>query len=145
MKNKKTLIAVLFALMLVVGCASLTPGADPLVVRVEQTETAAGATFDMVLHVDAADRGFWKTNAPAFHQFCEWLRTPMNYKTNVVARCVELQFNVDDLKLSYQASKTTGTSNSLYSAWMVLNTAFSQASSWQTIVTTPDLTPRFRP
>jgi hypothetical protein len=119
------------------GCASLTPGADPLVVRTEQALTGANATFDFVLGVDQANRGFWMTNAPAFHTFCEWLRTPEAYGTNVVPRCVLMQLNTDDLKLAYQASKTAGNSNSLYSAWAVLNAAIAQTTSWSNIVTAP--------
>ncbi len=146
MKLFKRINAALLALLIVValaipataifmGCASLSAGADPLVVRVEQGETGANATFDFVLHEDQANRGFWETNAPAFHNFCEWLRTPTVYTGTNVPRCVAMQLNVDDLKLSYKASKTAGNSNALFSAFAVLSTAFSEASSWQGIVT----------
>lgn len=131
-----TALALAFAII-VVGCATLNPGADPLVVRVEQVETSASATFDMVLRVDNAQRGFWITNAPAFHNFCEWLRTQTPYSTNTVARCVAMQLNVDDLKLAYKSAKTTGNSNALYTAFGVLTAAVGQASAWETIVTTP--------
>ena len=133
---KKTFITAGLALALI-GCAALSPTADPFVVRVEQTQTSASATFDLVLHVDNAGRSFWQTNAPAFHTFCEWLRTPQAYGAQQVSRSVALQLNVDDLKTSYINSKTTGTSNALWSAWSVLNTAVSQASSWYNIATTP--------
>ena len=123
----------------IVGCATLNPAADPFVVRVEQTQTSASASFDLVLKIDNADRGFWRTNAPAFHTFCEWLRTPQTYAAGQVPRAVAIQLNVDDLKGSYIASRTTGTSNALWSAWSVLNTAVGQASSWYNIATAPAL------
>ena len=119
------------------GCASITPGADPLVVRTEQTESTAGSTFDMILTIDQADRGLWKSNAPAFHTFCEWLRTPQSYAGTNYPRCVVMQLNVDDLKLAYKASKTAGSSNALVSAFTVLSTAISQSTSWSNIITAP--------
>jgi len=124
------------AFVIIQGCATLSPTADPFVVRVEQTQTTASSTFDLVLNVDNANRAFWVTNAPAFHQFCEWLRTPQTYQTLPVPRVVAIQLNVDDLKRSYITSKTTGTSNALWSAWSVMDTAVGQASSWYNIVST---------
>lgn len=121
----------------VVGCAILQPGSDPLVVRTEQTLTLANGTFDFVLHTENVNRSFWKTNAPAFANFCDWLRTPIPYGGSNVARCVEMQLNVDDLKLAYKAAKTAGNSNALFSAWGTLNAAVSQAGSWSNIVVTP--------
>lgn len=132
----KKLITVFIA-TLIVGCATLNPGADPLVVRTEQTLSAARYTFDFVLNVDNLNRSFWITNAPALHNFCEWLRTPQTYGTNTVARCVVMQLNVDDLKLAYKASKNTGSSNALWSAWSVLNAAVDQTVSWSNIITSP--------
>ena len=123
---------------LLAGCATLNPGADPLVVRVEQTLTTANATFDMVLHVDQADRGFWRTNAPAFHGFCEWLRTPVStYADGNQPRAVAMQLNLDGLKNDYKANKTVAGSNTLYRALLTLNAAVSQSSSWSNIITSP--------
>lgn len=135
-KGRAVVVVMGLWLAVLMGCAALQPGADPLVVRVEQTQTVAGGTLDLVLNVDHADRGFWRTNAPAFHNFCEWLRTPQRYGPGSVPRVVAIQLNVDDLKLAYKTSKTAGSSNALYSAWAVLQTAFSQATSWSNIVTT---------
>lgn len=132
---KKLLFLPLLALL--VSCATLSPSADPFVVRVEQTQTAAGAAIDMILRVDNADRGMWRSNAPAFHQWCEWLRTPTPYGSNTLARAIVIQLNVDDLKLSYKASRSMGSSNALFSAWTVLSTVLSQSTSWSNIITTP--------
>lgn len=123
--------------MILVGCAVLKSGSDPLVVRTEQALTLANGTFDFVLHTEHVNRSFWQTNAPAFANFCDWLRTPVPYGGSNVARCVEMQLNVDDLKLAYKASKTASNSNALFSAWSTLNAAVSQAGSWSNIVVTP--------
>ena len=137
--NKKPVALILGLALLVdafiVGCAALKPGADPLVVRVEQAQSAASPTFDMVLRLDNAERDWWKTNAPAFHTWCEWLRTSTPYQGTNIARCLVMQFNVDDLKQSYKANKTAGGSNALYTAFGTLSTALSQSSSWINIVT----------
>ncbi len=125
------------------GCASLQPGADPFVVGVERTQNAAGSSLDFVLRLDQTDRGFWRTNAPAFHQFCEWLRVPTVYQSRIgptnVARAISIQLNVQDLKVAYKANRAAGNSNVLWSAWSILDTALSQAVSWSTIVTNKTL------
>jgi len=124
--------------LMVGGCAAVKPGADAFVVRTEQAQTVAAATFDFVLRMDQANRGMWQTNAPAFHDFCEWLRTPTAYGAALnVPRCVVMQLQVDDLKLSYQAAKTAGNSNALFLAVAVLGTAVNQSASWSNIVTAP--------
>lgn len=133
----KLIIAGLALALTVAGCTVPSPTADPLVVRVEQTQTIAQSSFDLVLNVDNANRAFWITNAPAFHQFCEWLRSPQQYGATPVPRCIAIQLNVDDLKTAYKASSTTGTSNTLWTAWSTLNVAVGQASSWYSIVTSP--------
>lgn len=130
-------LAISTATLLSPGCATLAPGADPLVVRTEQGLSTANATFDFLLHVDNADRGFWRTNAPAMHNFCEWLRTPLNYQGSNVARCVEMQLQLDDLKLAYKASKTANASNSLYVALGTFTAVVGQVNAWSNVITSP--------
>lgn len=120
---------------LLTACATLSPTADPLVVRTEQAQTVAKSTFDLVLHQDHADRGFWRTNAPAFHSFCEWLRTPTPYFGTNVPRAIVIQLNVDDAKRAYQAGKTAANSNALHGVLALLTQVQMQAGSWQFIVT----------
>jgi hypothetical protein len=122
-------------LALFVGCASLQPGADPLVVRAQQLETTASASFDLVVSVDNADRGFWRTNAPAFHNFAEWLRTPVPTPSNPnEPRGLGMILLVDADVLAYQANKSM--SNDLEVAISDLSLAATQAQSWSAIVTT---------
>lgn len=119
--------------LIVPGCATLAPGADPLVVRTEQSETTAKSTFDFVLNLDNSDRGFWRTNAPGFHNFCEWLRQPQPAGTNILPRCSAMIWDVNMIKADYKASRAS--SNTLYTILVTLESALNQASSWSTLVT----------
>ena len=121
---------------LVVGCAHLQPGADPVVVNAERLETSARATFNFVTEVDAANRTFYATNAPAFHKFVEWLRTPVEVRgTNIIRRGPAMILAVDAAKISYQNNVTQ--SNLLQIAVSDLTDAVMQAQAWQTIIKTP--------
>lgn len=122
----------------IVGCASLQPGADPLVVRAEQLETTANASFQLVVDVDNSDRGFWITNAPAFHNFAEWLRAPVPVAGNPSEpRGLGFILLVDAFKLTYQANHSQ--SNQLSSALDNLSLVANQAGAWATIVKTPPM------
>lgn len=139
MKNKLkyiNIIGLLFAAGLFIGCATLQPGADPLVVRAEQVETVAQSAFDTVVILDNSNRAFWLTNAPAFHQFCEWLRTPVTIEsTNSMRRGLAMVKLVDNAKLIYKANKSQ--SNILVQALSDLQGAVTQAQSWQIIIQSP--------
>ena len=134
-------VATIFVLTAVIGsmftaCAPLQPGADPLVVRVEQTETIAQDTFDQVLEIDNSQRSFYASNAPAFHQFCEWLRAPQRLGTNdtatlgtnAIPRASAVLLTLDDLKLAYKQGQAS--SNELVTALQVVTTAINQAQNW---------------
>ena len=134
-KIKITVLAALVA-GIFIGCATLQPGADPLVVRAEQVETVAASAFDTVVILDNSNRGFWLTNAPAFHQFCEWLRTPVTIEsTNTMRRGLAMVKLADDAKLVYKANSSQ--SNILVQALSDLQGAVTQAQSWQIIVQSP--------
>lgn len=124
-----------------IGCAQIQKGSDPLVVNVERLETTGKATFDLVLGLDNSDRGFWRTNAPAFHDFCEWLRQPQGVPvSNATAelklelpRASAMLLGLDNVKLDYKAARAS--SNDLFTALMTVQSAVNQASAWSTIVT----------
>lgn len=124
-------------LTLAPGCrllSPITPGNDPLVVRAEQVQAGAIASFDLVLNVDQANRGFWRTNAPGFHQFCEWLRAPQVVNiTNTAPRGVALVLSLQQVKADYKAARAS--SNLLAVAMGTLSSAVNQAQAWLTIVT----------
>lgn len=135
----KTLLALLSVVVLtlsVTNCASVKSGSDPIIVRAEQVESGALASFVFVVNFDNSDRGFWKTNAPAFHNFAEWLRTPVGVDSsgNTQRRGLQMISNVDSLKVAYKSNASQ--SNALQTAIATLAQAVSQAQSWTTIVTT---------
>lgn len=130
------MVACFIASLAITGCKSVQPGSDPLVVRAEQLETSADGAFQFVVSVDNADRGFWMTNAPAFHHFAEWLREKVPTPTNPnEPRGLGMILLVDSAKLQYEANKSQ--SNSLVTALADLQLAVNQASAWSTIVKTP--------
>lgn len=126
------------ALVVIVGCAAIQPGQDPIVVNVERAQTIAAPTFDLVLETDNANRTFWKQNVPAFHGYCEWLRqrqlafladgTPTN-----VQRAIAMQLNLDKVKLDYKASKVD--SNAVLEVLAALTSAENQANAWLVVMT----------
>jgi hypothetical protein len=130
------------ALLLHAGCSSVAPCQNALVVNTERTEQIAKASFDLVMHIDDSDRGFWRTNAPAFHKFVNWLRQPQTVplvpdvdieSEATLPRCLALLMTVDNVKLAYKDGLAT--SNDLATAVLTLQAAVNQAGAWLTIVT----------
>jgi hypothetical protein len=119
-----------------VGCAAIQPGNDPIVVNVERTETVARDTFDMVLGIDNSQRGFYRTNAPAFHSFCEWLRQPQSvpdFNSPTAAmltlpRASAMLISLDNVKLDYKSAKAS--SNDVFTALQTVTGAMAQANAW---------------
>ena len=126
------------------GCAALSKGADPLVVRTEQAETDGKAAFDLVLDVDNSNRGFFRTNAPGFHAFCEGLRVPVTVDlTNTLPTASAYLQSLDDVKVAYQNAKAT--SNALATAILTLEAVVNQAMNWEAALTAITNTPTARP
>jgi len=127
-------VALVIGVTLLVSCATVKPGNDVLVVRTEQFLTAAQGTFLLTLQVDHADRGFWRTNAPAFHAFAEDLRTPTPYQvTNTLPRWRVGLLALNDVKNDYKTARVS--SNALFTALSVAQSLQTQAGAWLTIVT----------
>ena len=110
------------------GCATLAPGADPLVVRCEQLEASSAATFNTALKIDDANRAFWRTNAPEFHAFMEYLRDPQGVGTNTLPRDLAWVMALDDVKQSYKLHRAT--SNDLIIAISTVETAVARANQF---------------
>lgn len=126
------LIAVAF---LIVSCAGVQAGSDPLIVNTERFETLADSSFQLVVSVDNADRGFWRTNAPAFHNFAEWLRAPVPISGNPnEPRGLGMILLVDSARMTYETDKSQ--SNVLILAISAMTNAVTQAQGWAAIVTT---------
>lgn len=133
MRKYQPALAVFLLVFFIAGCATLQPSANPLVVRCEQSEKAAFATFEMVLHVDDSNRAFWSTNAASFHRFCEWLRQPtLVNATNTLPRGAAIIWTLDNTKKEYQknlvgqdqlAAALAAVEKALYDAQLYFSTA----------------------
>jgi hypothetical protein len=128
MKRSVLPLALVFLVTFLVGCATVGPNADPLVVRVEQTETIALSTFDTVLSLDNSNREFWKTEVPGFHAFCEWLRAPQQLTTKVLPRGSAMLWSLNEVKIAYKKQATT--KDRLIAALSVVESALHQAQGW---------------
>ena len=128
----KLLLALALPAFLLTGCKSLDAGADPLVVRTEQTQTMATAALDTFLKIDNQNRLLIATNLPSVHAFAEWLRvkTPSaDGTTNVTARWVSLLQSTESAKLAYKQNRSPDNSTKLNAALTALDVASKQAQS----------------
>lgn len=95
------LLAMLF--MAVVGCKTIDPDADLLVVRVEQTQKIALATFDTFLRFDDGRREWMREQAPEAHAFAEWLREPQG--VTQIPRGVAILESLQAVKVAYKKAR----------------------------------------
>lgn len=135
MKKSLHLSLVLFSLLLVGGCATILPGNDPLVVETERVLTIGQGTFELVTTIDDANRSFWKTNAPPFHEFVEWLRTKITLnETNIVRRGPGMLQSLNNVKIEYKQHKAS--SNAVYTVLATVQSALNEAQTWLATVNT---------
>lgn len=57
------------------GCATITPGNDPVVVNAERIELSALYTADGFIEYEAANQAIIESKAPAIHSLAEKIRT----------------------------------------------------------------------
>jgi len=100
---KKQIIGALLVAVLC-GCAALQPGADPIVVRTEQTISVAYGTFDTFTKLDNDNRDLFKTKIPAVHQFAEWLRVKVGQPPT--PRGISLIESANRVKVAYKSNRT---------------------------------------
>lgn len=127
------------SLVLLAGCAALSPGADPIVVRAQQSESVGYATIDTFLKIDNANRGFFVTNAPALHNYAEWLRQPQIVNgTNVYPRGIAYFMSLDNIVVQYQQGlvNSNQVANVLANVETVINQAQYYIASTSAAVTT---------
>lgn len=107
------------------GCQPLQVNADPLIVRAEQTERAALATFDLVVNVDHANRAFFEKHAPEFHSFAEWLREPI--PQNGQPRGLAMVADLHAVKMTYKETREAG---KLQASIYALQATLARANGW---------------
>ncbi len=118
-----------------IGCSTIQKGQDPLVVEAERIITVGQGSMELVTTVDEANRNFWKTNAPAFHQFVESLREKVIFnETNIMRRGPAILNTLNTIKLEYKASKIN--SNALITAIATAQSVLNQAQLWLAQVNT---------
>ena len=113
-------------LLIGTGCASVTPGQSSVVVRAEQSISLANATFDAAVHIDDANRAFFKTNLPPFHIFCESLRAPVNG----TPRGIAIVTSADAVKETYKRTRSTNDYAILISSLAVVDSATAEAQKF---------------
>lgn len=148
--NKLSLALAAVAAAVIIGCGTIQQGHDPLIVRVEQAETMAADTFDTVLRLNSVNRPFWRTNLPAFHEYCEWLRetqavtfrlrssnAPGGFvtRTAIATRSSAMVIELNEVKHEYRAGKAS--SNTLWGVYSALNSALAKASEWVSSLSAP--------
>lgn len=131
---KKIITFALLGTLVVMGCRTLQPGADPFVVRTEQALKTADSTFNFVFRVEDSNYTFWQQNSPKFVEFCEKLKVPTQYQVETLPLASVMILQVNDLKNAYKANKTASGSNALYTALLTLQSAATQATAWSNIV-----------
>lgn len=117
---------------LLFGCAAIQPGSRAVVVRAEQSISVANATFDSAVRIDNANRAFFRTNAPAFHEFCEWLRRPVTLAplTNSLPRGLAICQSANAVKLAYKRTNSTNDYAALINSLAVVEAATAQAQKF---------------
>lgn len=133
-----TALGMAFVVILLLGCAQLKPGADPVVVRAEQTAQLANSTFELFLRLENDRRAFYRTNAPELHAAAEWLRSrmavtlPDGSQTNV-ARCDAMIINLLNVTGAYQAGLADR--KNVVSAINLVSAAVKESSTWLGVIT----------
>lgn len=132
----KSILYLLSAILVLAGCATLDPNADPLVVRAEQLERAALATLQLALKTDNLDREFFATKLPAYHQFCKQMREQIPYQeTNSLPRYRVAILTLDDTIVDYKLVKDAAHSNALAGAKLALEKFLTSANQWLLVAT----------
>jgi hypothetical protein len=130
------MIGFVASVLISTGCSTVASGSDPMVVNAERLETVSVSAFNTAVELDNSNRDFWMTNAPAFHSFCEWIRTPITIEsTNTLPRGLAMIKMVDDAKVIYRSNSSH--SNILIQVVADLQAALNQAQSWVVIVQSP--------
>lgn len=120
---KTNLLLICSVLVIGLGCANLKPGADPVIVRAEQVEQVAFATFDTFVHLVAQHEDEVKERVPAAYQFAEWLRAK---GPSGLPRGIALVKSLDTVRKAYKANRTPENKAGVASALAALESALAE-------------------
>lgn len=119
---KHLAILILLLPLIFTGCAGLKPGADPIIVRAQQTERAAFETFDAFLRIEHKNAARIRTAAPEVSKFAEWLREPLPDGP----RGISLVKSLGNVRRAYANAKTPDNRAKLASALDALAAALTE-------------------
>ena len=128
------LLALLILTLSLVGCATLSPTADPLVVRTEQVERIAFDTFDTFVRLVSRYEAKVKATAPAAYDFAEWLRAK---GPDGRPRGIAMVKSLDATRRAYKANRSDVNRATLSSSLAALEKALSEAQAHLVTVQTP--------
>lgn len=115
----KTLM-LLFAFVMLTGCGTILPGNDPLVVRAEQTEKTAIATFSAFVHIEAANRDFLRKLNPDIKTVADKVRLD---STNWVS-------SLDRVILAYKHNRNESNSVNVATALATLEASLAETQKY---------------
>lgn len=121
---KKLLL--LIPLLLLIGCATLDHGADPVEVRAEQTISGASDTMDLFVTIENDWREYCKKKLPEVHDAAEWLRAK---QPDGLPRGLSMVSSANKARLAYKKNRTPENKANLLTAIATLQTASREAES----------------
>lgn len=110
MNTKRSLVAFCLLLCLAVGCATVKPGADPVLVRAQQTYATAVNSCDLLFNLELDNRALIESKLPGTHAAVDKI------KVNAKKYLPELLKATD----SYSVAKTAENANALTIALAVI-------------------------
>lgn len=113
---KNLAILLLLLPLMFAGCASLKPGADPLVVRCQQTERMAFETLDTFLRIERSQAARIRAVAPSVSDFAGWLREPLADGP----RGISLVKSLGAVRRAYQADRSDGNRSKVESSLRIV-------------------------
>ena len=129
---KRTIALLIFTLAFhLAGCASLQPGADPVVVRCQQAERVAFSTFDTFVHLVADNEVRVKSIAPAAFDFAEWLRAK---QLDGTPRGLSMISSLGRVRRAYEANRSADNKASVLSALAALQAAVTESQKHLAVI-----------
>ena len=116
----KTPITLIAACAFLIGCASVQPGNDPVVVNAERSTAVALATMDAFLQIEYNNRAMLKQVNPGIHIYAEYLRRNGQHYLQT-ARA---------LTLAYKQNRSATNKANLQTAIALLNEIANQANTY---------------
>lgn len=111
--------ALLAVVVLVVGCASVAPGSDPILVRGEQSLSVSFAILDSFVRVEYNNRSLVQAKAPQLSALAEQIRRNAPALLRTATQAVDM----------YRALKTPAAQDAMFVALSQPEALAAQASS----------------